>query len=97
MYNILIEEVFDRYNQMRKTKRYRKVLNSYRTAPKGKKTEYSELLKQMQAEQKLTQYGIDTLIVPYRRYYNNIIHSQIAQKLALRVYTSLSKVMYGSG
>lgn len=97
MYNMLVRDVSNRYNQMRKTKRYRKMLNSYRTASNGNKSECLELLKQIRSEYRLTQYGIEALTAPYQHYYRKNIHSQIAQKLAVRVYESLSKVMYGSG
>lgn len=97
IYNMLVRDVSCRYNQMRKTRRYRKALNSYRTAPKGKKGQYSDLLKQIQTEYRLTQYGVEKSAVPYQHYYAENINSQIAQKIALRVYDSLSKLMFGNG
>lgn len=97
IYNMLIKEVFCKYNQMRKTKRYRKALNKYRTVPKGKKTEYSNILKQIQSEYGLNQYEIEKSAIPYKKYYDNRLNSNIVQKIALRVTGSLSKVMYGNG
>lgn len=97
IYNMLVRDISCRYNQMRKTRRYRKALNSYRTAPNGKKGQYSELLKQIQKEYGFSEFSIKLEIKPYQHYYKRNIHSRIAQSLASRVFKSLSDVMYGNG
>lgn len=97
VYNSLIREVSCKYTQMIKTNNYRKTLNKYRNASKTDKVELSNRLKQLLFDYKLTKYQVEALVKPYQHYYNKNLNSHIAQKIAQRVYFSLSKMMFDNG
>lgn len=97
IYNSLVRQVSCKYKQMIKTKRYRKTLNNYINATKKDKIKYLKELQQIQYDFGLTKYQIEALTMLYQHYYSKNINSHIAQKIAMRVYVSFSKIMFNNG
>lgn len=97
IYNSLVRQVSCKYKQIIKTKRYRKTLNNFINATKKDKIKYLKELQQIQYDFGLTKYQIEALAMPYQHYYSKNINSHIAQKIAMRVYVSFSKLMFSNG
>ncbi len=94
--NTVTHGVYTRYKQMIKTRRYRKALAAYRLASKGQKGDCAKKLQQIQYEYGLTEFQIEAYAKGVRNYFRGQINSQITQRLAHRVYESLSKLLYGT-
>ena len=69
---------------------------AYMRASKGQKGDCAKKLQQIQYEYGLTEFQIEAYAKGVRNYFRGQINSQITQRLAHRVYESLSKLLYGT-
>lgn len=112
IYNALLNIVSKRYNEMIKTKIYRKsweqlTINGKRNKNKLTKKEKEqiksdnkELYKQLQLleqQYKLTKYDIIKEVKGMQHHFKCHIHSRVAQEIAKNVYSSLHSVLQGKG
>ena len=86
IYNFCINELYKRYNHIRESKEYQRVIK----LPKGKdrNKRFNELNKQYS----LTEYSLHNFVKPMAKYFN--IDAMTGQKLATRAFDAFQKYMF---
>ena len=87
IYNGCLGELYKRYNHMKESNEYRKVLNM--TKGKERNTNFNELNKQYG----LTEYSLHNFVKPMQKHFKDNIDSFTAQKIATRCFSAFQKLM----
>ena len=101
-YNLLTSCVIKRLNALRQDKIYLKALNDYKNVKSLKskdikKLEITDILNERISYYKLTKGDLEKFLDNNKNQYKKLLGSTLRQKIALRVYNSLSKVLYSKG
>lgn len=87
IYNSCLGELYKRYNHMKESKEYKKVLNM--TKGKERNTNFNELNKQYG----LTEYSLHNFVKLMQKHFKDNIDSFTAQKIATRCFSAFQKLM----
>lgn len=87
IYNACLAELHKRYNLMRESKEYRKVVK----LPKGK--ERNDKFNELNKKYGLTEYSLHYYVKPMQKHFKNNIDSFTAQKIATRCFDAFKKLM----
>ena len=82
---------------LHRDKRYRKLLEAYRTASEADKKSIAKALNSLIAQYGLTEASVQSYIKVWQRQYKHLVSSHQAQEEASRVYAGVEKVLYGNG
>ena len=96
-HNIVVKECKKRLRMLRRDKRYRELLEAYRTASEADKKSIMKALNSRIAYYGLTEASVQSYIKVWQRQYKHLISSHQAQEEASRVYAGVEKVLYGNG
>lgn len=80
IYNACLAELHKRYNLMKESKEYRKVVK----LPKGK--ERNDKINELNKKYGLTEYSLHDYVKPMQKHFKNNIDSFTAQKIATRCF-----------
>lgn len=86
IYNSCIGELYKRYNHIKESKQYQKVLK----LPKGK--DRNKLFNDLNKKYTLTEYSLHDFVKPMSKYYK--IDSMTVQKIATRAFNAFQKLMF---
>ncbi|MCB2308444.1 transposase [Clostridium estertheticum] len=87
IYNSCLGELFKRYNHMRESKEYEKVINMVKGKERNKK--FNELNKRYN----LTEYSFHKYVKCIQKYFKDNVDSFTAQKIASRCFSAFQKLM----
>ena len=87
VYNSCLNELYKRYNHMKESKEYRKVVKM----PKGK--ERNKQFNDLNKKYGLTEYSLHKYVKPMQKHFKNSIDSFTAQKIATRCFSAFQKLM----
>ena len=96
-HNVIVKECKKRLRMLRRDKRYRELLEAYRTASEADKKSIVKALNSRIAYYGLTETSVQSYIKVWQRQYRHIVSSHQAQEEASRVYVGVEKVLYGNG
>ncbi|MBZ9633799.1 transposase [Clostridium sp. FP1] len=88
IYNSCLGELYKRYNSMRKSKEYRKVVKM--TIGKDRNKQFNELNKKYG----LTEYSLHDFVKPIQKHFKGNIDSFTAQKIASRCFSAFQGLMF---
>ena len=96
-YNWLLRKTIKMWHQVRKTKAYKQLLLDIAATPKDSDERKALYIKRTEL---LSRYGFsgasfEKIIKPFAKYYH--LHSAIAQKIAVRVWSTWEKFFYKNG
>ena len=87
IYNSCLGELYKRYNHMRQSKEYKKVIKMKKGKERNKK--FNELNK----EYDLTEYSFHAYVKPIQKHFKDNIDSFTTQKIATRCFSAFQKLM----
>ena len=96
-HNVIVKECKKRLRMLRRDKRYKELLEAYRTAPEADKKSIAKALNGLIAQYGLTEASIQSYIKVWQRRYKHLVSSHQTQEEASRVYAGVEKVLYGNG
>ena len=96
-HNVVVKECKKRLRMLRRDKRYRELLEAYRTASEADKKSIAKALNSRIAYYGLTEASVQSYIKVWQRQYKHLVSSHQAQEEASRVYAGVKKVLYGNG
>ena len=96
-HNVIVKECKKRLRMLRRDKRYKELLEAYRTAPEADKKFIAKGLNSLIAQYGLTEASVQSYIKVWQRQYKHLVSSHQAQEEASRVYAGVEKVLYGNG
>ncbi|MGO1369770.1 RNA-guided endonuclease TnpB family protein [Senegalia sp. (in: firmicutes)] len=105
MYNAVLGEGLKRYNHLKRTRKYKSLLNELikinkdiklNKKLKRKRTEINKKLNQLRKDYGVTEYSLHDFIAPMKRYFK-VIDINTAQKIATRAWLALEKYIFGDG
>ena len=91
IYNSCLGELYKRYNHMRESKEYRKVVKMAKSKERNKK------FNELNSKYGLTEYSLHAYVKPMQHHFKINIDSYTAQKIASQVWKSYDKLLYGNG
>lgn len=94
IYNALANVSLKRWNELKKTKKYRALLDSLNHDKNHDKPIWTEI-NFLRREAGLTEYGLSKMVTPIRQHFANHIGAHIAQKLSLSLWHSFEKLFKG--
>lgn len=104
MYNILVKQCIKRLSALRQDRKYIKALKQYRILKDSSKEDdldklnkIKDVLNERIAYFKLRKTDLESFLDSDKNIYKKNLGSTSRQKIALRVYESLSKVLYNNG
>ena len=104
MYNILVKQCIKRLSALRQDKQYLKAIKEYRKIKNSTKKDDKARVKELKTIMndrvkffKLTKTDLESFLDNDKNQYKKQLGSTSRQKLALRVYEGLEKVLYSSG
>ena len=103
MYNAVLNKALNGYNEMTKAKTWRdnqimlSKLFSKGNPDKEEISKYNRTRNDLIKEYKLSCFEFEKIVKQMQRHFKKNIDSHSAQKIALRVWVSISKLLYGSG
>lgn len=87
IYNSCLGELYKRYNHMRESKEYRKVVKMTKGKDRNKK------FNELNSKYGLTEYTLHAYVKPMQKHFKNNIDSFTAQKIATRCFSAFQKLM----
>lgn len=96
IYNQLVSESLKRWNELKKSKKYRNLLKSL-THDKEKDLPVWQEINRLRKDVGLSQYGLSNMVTPIRQYWKKYINTHLAQKISLQVWHSYEDYFYGKG
>ena len=96
-HNVIVKECKKRLRMLRRDKRYRELLEAYRTASEKDKKYIVKALNSRIVYYGLTEASVQSCIKVWQRQYKHLVSSHQAQEEASRVYAGVEKVLYGNG
>ncbi|WP_432647672.1 hypothetical protein [Mitsuokella sp.] len=94
IYNALANVSLKHWNELKKTKKYRALLDSLNHDKAHDKPVWAEI-NRLRCEAGLTEYGLSKMITPIRKHFEKHIGAHLAQKLSLSVWRSFEKLFKG--
>lgn len=88
IYNSCLGELYKRYNHMRESKEYRKVIKMVKGKDRNK--QFNELNKKYG----LTEYSLHKYVKPMQKHFKGNIDSFTSQKIATRCFNAFQKLMF---
>ena len=88
IYNSCLGELFKRYNHMRESKNYRKILKMIKGKDRNK--QFNEL----NGKHGLTEYSLHDFVKPIQKHFKDNIDSFTAQKIATRCFNAFQGLMF---
>ena len=88
IYNSCLGELFKRYNHMRESKNYRKILKMIKGKDRNK--QFNEL----NSKHGLTEYALHDFVKPIQKHFKDNIDSFTAQKIATRCFKAFQGLMF---
>lgn len=88
IYNSCLGELYKRYNHMRESKEYRKVVKMAKSKERNKK------FNELNSKYGLTEYSLHAYVKPMQHHFKENIDAFTAQKIATRAYNAFAKYMY---
>ena len=88
IYNSCLGELFKRYNHMRESKNYRKILKMIKGKDRNK--QFNEL----NSKYGLTEYSLHDFVKPIQKHFKDNIDSFTAQKIATRCFNAFQGLMF---
>lgn len=103
IYNSLVKISLNRYKEMIKTKRYRKLISNIQKDKDGKtlknknnKDIFSKI-NQIRIDSKLSEFHFHADVKKFQKYYKKNIDSTIVQKLGTHLWKAYEKLFFGNG
>ena len=96
IYNQLVHESLKRWNELKKSKKYRALLKSL-THDKEKDLPIWQEINRMRKNVGLSEYGLSSMVTLIRQYWKKHINVHIAQKISLQVWHSFEDYFFGKG
>lgn len=93
IYNALLGKVLKRYNEMIKTKKYRKLFDSL-NSEKGHDKNIWKQINELTTKNKLTKFDIIKEVKEMQHHFKCHLHSQICQEIAERVWKAISSILH---
>ena len=93
MQNVVIKHTIKSLNRLKRNKEYNDLLSRYKNLNKEEKKRLRDILK----EEGLTEYDLHKYINIQKRMFDKYIDINTAQKIASRVYSSLSSYLFKNG
>ena len=88
IYNSCLGELFKRYNHMRESKNYRKILKMIKGKDRNKK------FNELNSKHGLTEYSLHDFVKPIQKHFKDNIDSFTAQKIATRCFNAFQRLMF---
>ena len=88
IYNSCLGELFKRYNHMRESKNYKKILKMIKGKDRNK--QFNEL----NSKHGLTEYSLHDFVKPIQKHFKDNIDSFTAQKIATRCFNAFQGLMF---
>ena len=88
IYNSCLGELFKRYNHMRESKNYRKILKMIKGKDKSKR------FNELNSKYGLTEYSLHDFVKPIQKQFKDNIDSFTAQKIATRCFNAFQGLMF---
>lgn len=88
LYNLVLDKLYGRYEHMAQQKQYKEIWKS----PKSK--ERNQNLKELQMDNKISEYHMHDFIKKYRYVYDKHIDSSTAQKISTRAWKAFEKRLF---
>lgn len=96
IYNQLVHESLKRWNELKKSKKYRTLLKSL-THDKEKDLPIWQEINRMREEVGLSQYGLKNMATKAYKYYSHLIGSHVAQAIGADLWNAYKKMFFGNG
>ena len=88
IYNSCLGELYKRYNHMRESKEYRKVVKMAKSKERNKK------FNELNSKYGLTEYSLHAYVKPMQHHFKINIDSYTAQKIATRCFSAFQELMF---
>lgn len=88
IYNSCLSELYKKYNHMKESKEYQKIVKM----AKGK--DRNKMFNELNKKYGLTEYSLHTYVKPMQKHFKNNIDSFTAQKIATRCFNAFQKLMF---
>lgn len=88
IYNSCLGELYKRYNHMRESKEYRKVVKMAKSKERNKK------FNELNNKYGLTEYSLHAYVKPMQHHFKENIDSYTAQKIATRCFSAFQELMF---